>query len=333
MTVAGAPATGQAVTYAGLVESGGTPPVTTSCLPASGSTFPVGATPVNCSARDAINRSAVCSFTVTLTSSHLAAMHFLAFGDSTTAGENGIDFQGDPYPEIYTPPTCGTTSLTSTARSLQYFDPTTSYPQQLLNLLKAQFPGESFVMENEGNPGEAAVTTTQAPTQGGEQRLSTCFMTDHPNVMLLLEGINDIAGAATPYQPTASEKGAIISALRADVTAAIANGVSYIFVSTILPVANCQSEPCRGADPNDPTRTLAIANASINSVNAMIRSQVGGATIVDANAAFFANDPTLATLIDVDGLHPLPMGYTVLAKTFLSGITTKVPITSVRRRR
>src|SRR5579863_814970 len=85
------PGSGEPVTYATPVPTGGTPPVTTTCAPASGATFPIGATTVGCTARDAISRSAVCSFSVTLTASHLGAMSFMAFGDSQTAGENGDD--------------------------------------------------------------------------------------------------------------------------------------------------------------------------------------------------------------------------------------------------
>ena len=41
-------------------------PVTVTCTPPSGSSFPIGTTPVNCSATDSSNNSASCSFTVTV---------------------------------------------------------------------------------------------------------------------------------------------------------------------------------------------------------------------------------------------------------------------------
>ena len=337
VTVSGVPAGGQTVTYSSPTTTGGTPPVTTTCVPASGSVFPVGTTTVGCSAHDAINRSAVCSFHVTLSSSHLGALHFLAFGDSTTAGENGIDFPGDTFPEMFTPAPCGTTSLQSAGRVFdsrqaqpQFFDPAVSYPPQLLNLLKARFTGETFSMENEGNPGEEAAA--------GVNRLGDCFQTgDRPDAMLLLEGINDIALSMMNYQPNLSEQQAIIDDLKKDVSNAINAGVTYIFVSTILPVGECyvgpdQPQPCRVGNVGDPS-VPALANNSIDQVNAMIRANVGGATIVDGNAAFKAADPTFATLIEEDGLHPTPAGYAVLAQAWMNAIVSHIPVTSLRRRR
>jgi len=44
--------------------AGGTPPVTTTCSPASGSLFPVGSTPVACSAVDALKATASCNTVV-----------------------------------------------------------------------------------------------------------------------------------------------------------------------------------------------------------------------------------------------------------------------------
>jgi lysophospholipase L1-like esterase len=66
-------------------------------------------------------------------------------------------------------------------------------------------------------------------------------------------------------------------------------------------------------------------------VNAVIRSGIGGATIVEGNAAFKVADPTLASLIDVDGLHPTKIGYAVLAQAWMNAVAARVPITSVRR--
>jgi lysophospholipase L1-like esterase len=289
---------------------------------------------VGCSAHDALGRAAVCSFNVTLTTSpHLGAMRFLAFGDSTTAGENGIDFPGDSFPEVFIPAPCGTTSVQSAGRALntgraqpQFFDPTTSYPAQLLGLLKARFSGEAFAIENEGNPGERAAD--------GVKRLVACFQTgDRPDVMLLLEGINDIAQSAVSYQPDLTEEQAIVRSLRNDVTNAINAGVAYVFVSTILPVSECyvgpdQPQPCRVGDVGDPT-VPNVANGYIDQVNAMIRTTVGGVTIVDGNAAFRAADPTLATLIDEDGLHPTPAGYGLLAQAWMNALVSHIPITSL----
>jgi len=36
-------------------------------------------------------------------------------------------------------------------------------------------------------------------------------------------------------------------------------------------------------------------------------------------------------LIEIDGLHATPAGYTVLAQTFMNGIVSHIPVTSLRR--
>ncbi len=54
------------VRYPAPVVSGGAQPVSTTCVPASGSLFPIGQTTVSCTATDALNRTATCSFPVTV---------------------------------------------------------------------------------------------------------------------------------------------------------------------------------------------------------------------------------------------------------------------------
>lgn len=325
VTVSGASGAGQVVTYPSPTTTGGTPPVTTTCSPASGALFPVGTTTVSCTARDAIQRPAVCSFTVTLVSSHLSAMSFVAFGDSMTAGENSFLSVPPGYSATYSP-TCGPQTTTAARHLAQarpsYIDLGNAYPTQLLGMLNARFAGEAFTMDNEGLPGELA--------EDGVSRLSPCvFVTDRPNVLLLLEGINDLG--AVGYQPTPSEEKTIVGYLKQDVSNALAARVPFIFVSTILPVTDCSSasENCHvGPSVNV---EASVANVAINQTNALIRAGIGGATIVDGNAAFFAADPTLASLIEIDGLHGTPAGYRVLAQAFMNAIVNRIPITSLNR--
>ncbi|HJQ22513.1 MAG TPA: HYR domain-containing protein [Blastocatellia bacterium] len=60
------PPTGSSVvTYPPPVATDNCPGVTTSCTPASGSTFPIGSTTVTCTATDTSGNTASCSFTVT----------------------------------------------------------------------------------------------------------------------------------------------------------------------------------------------------------------------------------------------------------------------------
>jgi lysophospholipase L1-like esterase len=317
---------GQTVNYASPVTTGGTPPVATTCAPASGAAFPVGTTTVTCTARDAIQRPAVCSFTVTLVSSHLAAMNFVAFGDSMTAGENSLEPPPPGYSANYFP-TCGPQTTTA-ARHLaaqarpNFIDLANAYPTQLLGMLNARFAGEAFTMDNEGLPAERAAD--------GVSRLSPCvFQTDHPNVLLLLEGTNDLEGFG--YTPTPSQEQIIVGYLKTDVSNAVRAGVPFIFVSTILPVTNCSPASTNCHVGPSVNVDASVANKNINDTNALIRAGISGATIVDGYAAFFAADPTLGSLIEIDGLHATPAGYAVLAQAFMNSIVSHIPITSLRR--
>ncbi|MBI5561926.1 MAG: chitobiase/beta-hexosaminidase C-terminal domain-containing protein [Deltaproteobacteria bacterium] len=60
-------ASGAVVTYSVTANDAVSGPVAVTCVPASGSTFPVGTTTVNCSATDGANNTATASFTVTVT--------------------------------------------------------------------------------------------------------------------------------------------------------------------------------------------------------------------------------------------------------------------------
>ncbi|HYP25653.1 MAG TPA: HYR domain-containing protein [Blastocatellia bacterium] len=56
------------VTFPNPTVSDNCPGATVTCVPPSGSTFPTGSTTVNCTARDASNNTATCSFVVTVNS-------------------------------------------------------------------------------------------------------------------------------------------------------------------------------------------------------------------------------------------------------------------------
>jgi lysophospholipase L1-like esterase len=320
VNVTAAPGSGEVVTYPAPVETGGTPPLTTTCSPASGATFQVGTTPVTCTATDAIKRPASCSFVVSVTAAHLGAMRFVAFGDSLTAGENGT-VAGLPTSAS---PNCGPV-VTSARRKMAQARPSdidvpNAYPTQLLAMMQARFPSQTLTMSNEGLPRETA--------EDGVGRLTSCvFMTDHPDVLLLLEGVNDIAGDDT-WQTTEMDEQTIFDDLATDVQNALSSGVSFVFVSTILPVRACDPEPifCQFPDPS----VVPTANASISRVNARILAGIQGATIVDGNKAYWTADSTLVSLVGPDGLHGLPLGYGVLAKAFLAAIVSHVPVTAVR---
>ena len=73
------------VDFAAPVVQGGLEPVTSTCSPASGSTFAVGRTTVTCDARDTLQQAVSCTLSVAVQES-LGITRIVAFGDSITFG-------------------------------------------------------------------------------------------------------------------------------------------------------------------------------------------------------------------------------------------------------
>src|SRR5688572_3544033 len=89
VTIEGVVGASVPVTYTAPRLTGGTSPVNVTCVPASGSAFPIAETIVTCTAVDAMARQASCTFPVTIRHRELALTTFVAFGDSMTEGQNG----------------------------------------------------------------------------------------------------------------------------------------------------------------------------------------------------------------------------------------------------
>jgi len=314
------------VTFAPPTLTGGTPPVTVSCLPASGSIFPLGTTPVTCQATDAIGRTAVCPASVVVNAHTIAAMTIVAFGDSITAGENGLAGSNNASPPVPCPgrATTSVAARRQTRRGAgvpaihetpQFIDGPNSYPTQLQTTLATDFPSQTIAVLNEGQPDETAAA--------GVGRLSMVLGACRPDTLLLLEGINDLAGGG--YGSSAMMQ--VTAALQTDIHNASAAGVSLIFVGTLLPEGTCTMTTCRGSNVHNE----AIASAN-NQIAAMVAGEsTTGAVLVDVNGAYTAMDsPGFTTLIDTDGLHPTPAGNAVTAQTFLSAILAKVRVLSQR---
>ena len=66
ITVTAAPGKRSAIVYYTVTATDNCSPVTITCTPPSGSSFPLGTTPVSCTAKDSVNNSASCGFTVTV---------------------------------------------------------------------------------------------------------------------------------------------------------------------------------------------------------------------------------------------------------------------------
>jgi lysophospholipase L1-like esterase len=263
------------VTYDAPVVTGGSAPVATTCTLPSGSPFPGGINDVVCTATDAIQRSGQCVFHVTVNVvSRLQGTKFLAFGDSITAGETGFDAIRGFGPRVV--------------------DPLHSYPAVLEGLLRQRyvFQASDISVKNAGVSLETAVA------EDAQQRFVDEVQAFGPDVVLLLEGANDVNGHELPEN--------IATALSADVNRAYRFGARLVILSNLLPQIEGRG---RVTNPEE-----------VEPVNELIRDVAAreGAVLVDAFAAF---DPQKDSLL-TDGLHPSPEGYVLLANLFLDAIAS-----------
>ena len=140
---------------------GGQAPVDVGCTPEPGHAFGIGATEVSCSASDVLQQAASCTFRVAvLGPPKLAATRFLAFGDSLTAG-------------VVSPPN-GPGNL----------DPSRSYVRLLERDLRGKYVTQEISVLNAGAPGEQA--------RHAVSRFQSVLRTNRPEVVLLMEGTNDL---------------------------------------------------------------------------------------------------------------------------------------------
>jgi lysophospholipase L1-like esterase len=243
--------------------SGGVAPVTVTCTPPSGSSFPIGSSTSSCVATDAQQRTDRCSFTVTVEAIPLiGATRYVAFGDSITEGKlsNGDITQ-------------------------------TPYPVGLKRELEMRYTSQVFLVFAEGGGGET--------TAGGASRLPGVLNADTPEVLLLLEGVNDLASAGSAgISP-------MISNLRSMVQQAQGRGIR-VFLGTLPP-------------------EIPDAQPFIVPANDQIRALAGstGATLVDVYQALIGS---LTTFIGPDGLHPTEQGYQMIAKTFFDAVRQRLEV-------
>jgi lysophospholipase L1-like esterase len=290
MTLRGITGASQAVTYSAPAVTGGTSPVNTSCTQASGASFSLGTTSVSCTASDAMARQAACSFSVTLTGQSISVTKYDAVGDSFTAGENGL-------PSL--------------------IDVPNAYPTRLQAALEAMYPGQGVAVVNRGTNGEFVEETAL--------RIRGYIASDRPGAVLLLSGYNDLLnggcdfadGPSNPACPHTIEQVAIgiRDCIRHSKEAP--QSIPYVFVSTLTPPG-----PVLPGAAHD----RRISSDAIVQANTRIRQTVAaeGATLVDPYPLFAGHE---AEYVDTDGLHLRPAGYQVLADTFFSAITGKIPQT------
>ena len=166
-------ADGVAINYDTPTTSNGQGSVIVSCSPPPGQMFPIGTTAVSCTATDTLNRTASCSFNVTVSKlPTLSKTRFLAFGDSITAGE--VTFP-------ITSQVVGQGSIHK-----QVVVPAAAYPTVLLNTLRGRYSTQAGSMEvfNYGFGGEKVINT--------RNRYLSALNATRPEVLILMEGANDI---------------------------------------------------------------------------------------------------------------------------------------------
>jgi lysophospholipase L1-like esterase len=247
---------------------GGREPYNVQCDPGSSSMFAMGDTSVRCAATDADMARATCEFRVTVRASQtIKKTRFVAFGDSITQGAVSL-------------------------APLIMLGPPDTYPFKLEQMLLERYPTQSIVVVNEGFGGE--------DTRKGAVRLPQVLVTHKPEVLLLLEGINNL-GASTSTQATA---------LRTMITEAKSREVDVI-IATVMPVLPTWRQ-------YQPGTTLSKIEA-LNMQIFALAAQYDLGLPVDLFAMFDAHPE----LIGSDGLHPTIEGQTRIAEAFRDEIVRR----------
>ena len=285
------------VTFADPVVSNGKTPLTTSCTPPSGSSFPVGTTVVSCKTTDALQRSASCTFNVQVTAPPIISLqHFVAFGDSLTWGQDGQD---DP----------NATPLTFKPFVRVLFP----YPIRLLQDLDARYTTQTaqISVTNEGCQGELASSSSASPCEGApnaQSRLGRILDAGNYDAVLIMEGSNDV----NLIPGDAGAEGRALSALQTMID--YAKGVSHVrpYLATLPPMNPAGT----------PSRTAGASFVNDFNVHLAALAASEGITLVDVNANISLS------LLAPDGLHLRQAGYDKIAQVFLSSLeaTAEVPV-------
>ena len=208
----------------------------------------------------------------------LGITRILAFGDSMTAG---------------------TVSAAAMVRALDAGLPQ-SYPNKLQTMLSQRYSAQSISVFNAGIAGRRA-------TQDGERdRLARAVGESNPELLILIEGANDINSIA-PSGPVNAPLDAIAGAMEDMVRDTQARGIP-VFVATL--------PDQRPGQPNTHNAPLVARH------NANLRTlcQRKDATLVDLNTLF------PLSLIGQDGLHPTEAGYQKFAEIFLDAIRQRYEV-------
>jgi lysophospholipase L1-like esterase len=258
----GAPVT---VEFNSPQATGGVAPVNATCSAQPGS-FNVGSTTVTCQATDARGQTASCNFTVAVRPPpRLRFSRFLSFGDSLTSGEVGLD------------------------PMLRIFLPNESYPAVLDRRLKAYYRFQAPVVVNAGIGGELAA-------DGGLRRFRSVLLQNRPEVVLLMEGTNDLLGL---------ERGADSAMVALKTMVVEAKSLSVAVGLATVP-------PQRGGGRRDGVaRLIPLFNDRIR-----VLAATENVILIDVYNAMKDD----LSLIGQDDLHPTIKGYDVMATAYFEAI-------------
>lgn len=248
--------------------TGGTAPYTVECSPGSGSVFPIEETTVQCTASDADMKQTACGFSVRVRVSRtLSRTRFTAFGDSITTGVVSLA----PLVTLGLPG---------------------AYPSQLEQMLLTRYPTQTFVVTNQGVSGET--------TRRGASRLPGVLDADRPEVLLLLEGTNNVRGLSASTQA---------DYLESMIEEAQERHVDVI-IATVMAVSPAFEDDHRGV-------MAAIRALNQRIIRLALEYNLGSP--VDLFTLFEANPH----LLGQDGLHPTMEGQARIAESFRDEIVRR----------
>ena len=250
--------------------AGGTAPFNVSCNQPAGSQFPIGTTTVGCTATDSKQRTASCSYTVAVTGPpRLKVTSFLGFGDSITAGT-----KSDPV-------------------TLRLIPAAYAYTVLLQTRLRSRYTLQTPTVANEGVGGES--------TPEGLVRLRPVLLQYRPEVLLLMEGTNDLLD-----RPDIG-RGADTAIVNLRQMIGIAKSLNVQVALATIP-------PQRAGGLRRRDQVAALIPSFNDRIRALASSE--GVVLVDVYAGMKDN----LNLIGVDDLHPTELGYSVIADIFLDAI-------------
>ena len=276
VTVNALTSAGATVTYALPESRKGQGAVSVACTPDSGAMFPIGITQAECVATDSLNRTGSCTFSVTVAGPpRLRSTRVMTFGDSLTFGSTLLGT--DPYDFVF--PTA------------------TAYPTVLGQLLSARYTDQTVTVLNRGLIGEQAWRALP--------RLAATFAADRPEVVVLLEGYNDVRVAGNDVIGIANAVAGMT-----ELAAEARRRGARVFICTLTP-----GKPGR---VQIPASTLEVINDRFRQI-----ARGEGAVLVDLYSALL---PDLNANVAIDGLHLTPLGYRRVAETVFAAIRADLEI-------